>query len=91
LSAHVPALQTWFEAQVVVQVPQCAGSFPRSTHVPEHAVLPASQTHAPPLQICAAVQAVVQAPQWLTLLFGSVQPPEHSTSGLVQLTEHCPS
>jgi hypothetical protein len=84
-------LQTWLAAHAVVQVPQWAGSFPRSAQAPEHEVSPAAQTHVPPLQIWVAPHAVVQPPQWAALLFVSVHPPEHSTSGVVQLAAHCPS
>jgi hypothetical protein len=64
LVVHAPVEHTWLPEQVVVQLPQCAGSVWVLTQLPLHDVCPLGQPQDPPLQVSPLAQALPQALQF---------------------------
>ena len=84
---HVPAIHVWRAPHVVWQLPQCAGSVSRFTHLPSHCNRPAAQlgvAHDLEEQIWPWLQALLQLPQNCGSLFWFTQAAPPDTLQLVR-------
>jgi hypothetical protein len=61
---HAPAVHIAVPVHAVVQLPQCALSVLRFTHVVPHSVNPAAQPHTPAEQACIGPHACPHVPQF---------------------------
>jgi hypothetical protein len=71
--AHLPPVHADPAAQALLQTPQLAGSFWRSTQVLPQAACPPPHTHCPAVQVAPAAQAVAQSPQWVASVWRFTQ------------------
>jgi hypothetical protein len=75
---HLPELQVWPEAHLVLQAPQLLRSVSVSTQIPEQSVRPVGQVHLLAEQNLPPVHLVPQDPQLLASLVRLTQEPEQT-------------